>query len=188
MKNIKKILTLSLAALTFYGLTSCATVKSYQVEFGGKHKCEGLIKESQICMYKDRNLVARKLPRGDERHKNVDGKPLYEFLEKYTADDPLYEFYDNNGKIFAEARLKHEIITLKDKDKSIEIYGDFTVWDDGMMHNIPLWKELVDMQLEGRGREFLNGKYYKKWYEASDLFVDFLKGEKLLEEKYNKEF
>lgn len=187
MKNIKKFLAFPLTALALYGFTACKPVEPYNVNFDS-YKLERLAKESQVRMYRDGKLIAKKLYRDDELYKRVDGKPIYPVLEKYTPKDPVYEFYDENGKIFAEARLKYEIVSLKGEEKPVEIYGDFMVFDDGMYYSNPLWKELVDMQLRGEGKKFAGGKYYKKWYVASDLFVDFLNGEKLLEEKYKKDF
>lgn len=172
MKGLKKFLAVSLAAFALYSLPACKSELQkpafYEVDRGEGYRLERRIKESEVRMYdKDGKLVAKKL---------------------YKKKLPIYEFYDNKGKIFAEAMLDSEIITLKGRDKPVETYGDLTVFEEDGWSSAPLWKNLVDTMLEGHGGQFLDGKSHDRWYEAEKMFTSFLKGEQALEAKYNKEF
>jgi len=172
MKNLKRALTLSLAGVTFLAFTACKEIKSYNVEYQD-YRCEGLLKESGIRMYKKDKLAARKT---------------------FEDNKPMYEFFDEEGRKFAEAKLNCEIIYIKDRkgDLTNGVYGHLKANHSSGWCSVPLWTEIIQVDPEGDVKENLKPKfrntYYKSWVDAYDLFIQFLNNERLLEKKYNREF
>ena len=60
MKSIKKLITIPLAAIAIYGITSCTQISPYSVEFGQGYSCETRAKENRIKFFKDGKLIGEK--------------------------------------------------------------------------------------------------------------------------------
>ncbi len=155
MKNIKRLLTLPLAALTFYGLTACTKVEPYHVEFGNGYRCETRAKENELKFFKDGKLIGeKKIEYGDEEYWFFD-----EQGNRYTKK--VYWLLDEEGNRYQ-----------KIKDSTFIPHEKPYMPENPSPRDIELYQKSVD----------------KKINEAGKIFDKLIEGEKLLEEKYKKDF
>ncbi len=158
MKNIKRLLTLPLAALTFYGLTACTKVETYKVEFGNGYRCETRAKENRLKFYKDGKLI------GDKQ------------IPESKYGDEEYWFVDEQGN-----RYEKKTYWYLDAEENAHQHTKNSTFK-------PYEKPYMPENQSPRDFELYQKSVDKKIKEGEKIFDKLREGEKLLEEKYNKEF